>query len=205
MGTAFDFEQTFFRRLMLGAKAFLDADPEFSKPSRAKDNEAIIANRAVRLEDHLVSAVKAGMCNSDFEDWQVPCALVDLTQTEQWGRVSVEVMPALLRRTMLYDMVSGRLVGEISAWLAQGFPHPAARGLSPDLQSWCSFGFCQESGQEENTSHSPGAASSTDVGPSDTRVQLTSSDRLELVGNAMNLLQVSAWCVQVFGAITGLR
>ena len=69
--------------------------------------------------------------------WRPKFALADVTQNAQFRqRLCVEAaMPCLLTHTLLYDLVSGRLVTACSHWLAQGFPHPAGRGVQQQLKA----------------------------------------------------------------------
>ena len=82
-------------------------------------------------------------------------------------------MPALLRKSRLYDMVSKRLLSTDETWLVQGFPRPEMRGVPDELAAEFPFpSILPEVGKVGRI----------------TRVQEQS-----LLGNSMHVAQVGQW------------
>ena len=79
-----------------------------------------------RLDSLWALATKSELCNYDreFVEPVPPIALVNVTQSESFKTVKTDVVPALLRRTVLYDLRREKLILAAEHWLAQGFPHP---------------------------------------------------------------------------------
>eukprot|EP00959_Pyramimonas_sp_CCMP1952_P088000 1841287-Pyramimonas_sp.AAC.1 len=49
------------------------------------------------------------------------------------GAIHIDKMPALLRKTRVFDMVSNRLLSTDEMWLVQGSPRPCAPGVPERL------------------------------------------------------------------------
>jgi len=190
---AIDFRSMFCRQLLLDASVYFQADPDMLGQSVSRELADLNIGQESRLEAQLCAAARAGQCDSNFEHWSVSFAIVDLTQSVGWRGVSTEVLPALLRRSKLWDLVSAQPVGEVALWLAQGFPHPRAVGLAPAVLQSITIP-CGATGPSDS------ASSRTELlycrGPEHTVVE-----RLSLIGNAMNLTQVSAWLAFAFASI----
>jgi len=207
------FEHEFFRTLELSAKVFFEVDPAMA----SQGSRPMISAQANRLETHLVRAAEKGLCNQDFSEWRVPVAVVNLLQSNAWAAISTTSLPSLLRKGRLWDLTSGAEVGEVSVWLAQGFPHPLAGGLPDCLRADFSFKCCHDESSASGSvpdlavargggGSSPkdlasGARSRLRVGAPQVHHGFKLSDRLSLVGNAMNLWQVTAVLVFAFSCV----
>lgn len=161
----------------------------------------ITPGEAVRLDGYLVKAASNGLCSNDLAQWNVRFALADLTQSADFRGIYIgsRMMPTLLRRTKLRDMVSDQAVGEISSWLAQGFPHPSALGLQPELASLFPFvgllGGEVSEGREDKPSKRARKAANGE------RKSLRSSDLSGLVGNAMHWAQAGTWLAYTLSTV----
>eukprot|EP00971_Amphidinium_carterae_P350885 6491789-Amphidinium_carterae.2 len=74
-----------------------------------------------------VAAVKRGLCDHAFSNWKAKFALANITQTSEWSKqhcTDGSPAPALLRRSLLVDMVSSRALTIEELWLVQGYAHP---------------------------------------------------------------------------------
>ncbi len=182
-----------FRRLACDGTVFLQADPvmvsggsSFSGISFLEiSQEFMIASQVNRLEGRLFQAFRAGFCDSDFKHWTVPFAIVDLTQSEAWRGIDTQVLPTQLRKSKLWDLVTARLVGEAALWLSQGFAHPEAIGLPKSMTGRFPF--------QMDVFGSPQSSTSSTSTASTRHPSLALSERLAMAGNAMNVMQVSAW------------
>jgi hypothetical protein len=193
-----DFKQQFCRRLRLDASIYFAADPAMQGCSAGDDDtlHSMNSSQAVRLESRLCEAFRLGHCDAGFRNWTVPVALVDVTQSESWRKIETQCVPTLLTGSKLYDMVSSQVVGEVSLWLSQGFPHPSAIGVGAASIAQLDFSFpCGL----QAIDGAPGASSQQAARP------LTKAERLRLAGNAMNLTQVSAWFAFVVGSMDPTR
>ena len=147
------FENLFFRELRADASIYLNGVPAaehgkevldrlraFGREAAAgrvdSDSHALSAGDSARLESWVHWAGKQGFLD-ETGCWRPKFALADVTQNAQFRqRLCVEAaMPCLLTHTLLFDLVSGRLVTACSHWLAQGFPHPAGRGVQQQLKA----------------------------------------------------------------------
>ncbi len=186
----------------------MEADPSTSsgrsQASSSQGDVDIIPNQAVRMETRLCAAHKAGFRDEEFEAWSVQVALVDLAQSAEWGGIAVDALPALLRKQKIYDLVSGQLLGEVGAWVAQGFPHPAALGVSLAVKARFSFRCGHNALQLESTKPAASSAAAAQTSPGSC-TEFSRNDRLSWVGNAMNVLQISAWLVHVLQHVGKLR
>ncbi len=213
--TKSDFERMFYRHSVASPVVYFKADPVMVSNTVSEDAE-LIASQVDRLEGRTLQACRTGLCSSDLRTWTVPCALADLRQSETWGRIDVAIMPALLRKSLIYEMVSGRLVGEVALWLAQGFPHPLTLGLSDSGSAAClkfSFGCCHlapqstqpSSGTCGTGSQGSGVNQVCDVSQANPLLAVSVGDRRAMAGNAMNITQVSAFLAFVFSSLSEVR
>ena len=138
-----------------------------------------------RLEGFRVRAEKAGLCrrgpNGDGQiGWSQVVALANVTQTESYFTdFSTVVMPALMRRSTLVDLVRNRVVWAAEHWITQGFPHPAFAS-------------------EDSARFFPGAPSLVPSPSADAGV-LPAAEQRQLTGNAMHWAQISAWFLFAIG------
>ena len=72
---------------------------------------------------------------------QSPCLLADVTQRPEFrdsNKFKVDTMPALLKNTLIIDLVSERVITTQEHWLTQGFPIPMEH-VGPELIAWFPF------------------------------------------------------------------
>ena len=143
-----------------------------------------------RLEGFRLRAEKTGLCvrgpNGDGQiGWSQSLALANVTQTESYFTdLSAVVMPALMRRSTLVDLVSNRMVWAAEHWIVQGFPHPAF--ASED---------CVTFFPGSTLVPGPTRAGDADVMPA--------AEQRQICGNAMHWAQISSWFL--FSAGCGVR
>ena len=190
------FEDVCFRALETDASIFLNAFPKHVRCQelqlmfklRAKgcstdalDDQMVCDRSALNNGDHgrLESwhcwsrAPKNGLQDGSGK-WTSSFALVDLTQNARFSnRANAGSMPCLLTGTLLWDLVNEQLVPAAVHWLAQGFAHPAAEGVSEDNRAAWPF-------------------SKSLLDPSSDAALSYKHQRM-LTGNAMHWSSVGAW------------
>ena len=124
---------------------------------------------ALRLEDIALQAHADGICDSNLQAWTAPHAIVDVRQSVGWQAISVQTMPTLCRRTVLWDLVADRQVPIGVLWMLQGCPFPFGNRLPSELIMQFPFPELVR----------PGAACC-----------LTHQEQTRLAGNAMHWSQV---------------
>lgn len=145
-----------------------------------------------RLDGHMMQAVKHNMCDDTFQKWFVRFAIVDVNNTEIYqGKAHTEIAPTLLTKSKLWNLVEDAGIPLSVHWLMQGFPHPMATTVPAAIRDRCPFPALLQQGTDSGTdmSTSRGRASSSAAGE---KACLTLSQERRLVGNAMNIAQVSA-------------
>ena len=127
------------------------------------------------LEGHLIKAINSKMCDKRGNDFKTACAIVNLSNTADFEKlVGDSRVKPLLKKSLLYDLVSKRPLLLSEYWLIQGFPHPshaASGNLPPGL-----------------VARFPCAAAVLD-GPE----ALSDCDQKIILGNSMHLSAISAW------------
>ena len=117
-----------------------------------------------------VLARQRGLCEHNFKGWKVSYALANISQTAQYNKqiqVDGAVVPTLLRRSLLVDLVEQRAITRPELWCIQGYPHPHVEGLSVDLTRLFPFEH--------------------------TLSELSSSEEKVLIGNGMHIAVVGVW------------
>ena len=147
---ALTFEAMFHRSQRVGPEIYLNAVPHSVLISELKSearhrgweggarllvqNDALTTGSRARLESWHCWANKAADLKDENGVWQHELALADVTQNPRFkNRVDVNYMPCLLTHTVLWDLVQDSMVPVMVHWLAQGFPHPSALSLRPDI------------------------------------------------------------------------
>lgn len=145
--------------------------------NRGKLEDICSPSNCGRLENWLVLAQKKNIMSSDGKkQWaeDVRMCIANVTQNEGYGHLNTEVMPALLRRSLLVDLVRERPVAVAEMWLIQGFPHPDIDQLPLEVRARFPF---------------PKLVSNT----RDASSHLPLSKQIEMVGNSMHLSQIGLW------------
>jgi hypothetical protein len=189
------FEDCFFRKVILDGTVFMVAREGFADLEILELWQAMKTRKSLglaplaegttlerllpagdyeRLEGFQLLAERKGFQDPESQEWNVPMAVVNVTQTETHSKtVSTKVMPTLLRRSRLVDIVKGRVIPAAEHWLIMGFPHPQLDGSTDHMAH---FFPCPELvGDEHDQSH------------------LSGSDQRALCGNAMHWSQVGVW------------
>ena len=191
------FDVMFFRELNCTAIIYLEAIPDavqaaevrsraihhgnktaaqFMQNGPLQQEAALSTGDCNRLESWQCWCTAAGKCHLKAPDgtWMQPFALADVTQNAHFSKtVSCDIMPCLLTHTLLWDLVTWKMVPVAAHWLAQGFPHPAATSLSQELLS--KFPFEQSLLNAESNDG------------------LSYSAQRTLTGNAMHVSSLGAW------------
>ena len=175
------------------ARVYLEADPSMQdrKQQSSGYHPEGLGNlsscEAGRVESYMAKAHSMGWCSAEFRDWQVPFALADITQNANFRAASTKCMPALLRKTKLWELVSDQAVGEVAMWLAQGVRHPQAVGVPPDLVSTSPFGNLLSQEASQTTKRRKKSSLAADA------QELSAKVRASLVGNSMHVCQDGTW------------
>jgi hypothetical protein len=188
------FEDVMFRRLCASPAVYLLAS---SVEAEAEAAEIVDRRRDVLLDEHLsvaerrmrhgefvhlegydVIAKRAGLKDAASGQWTVDVALVNLAQRpEFFSHVSSKAVPAILRKSALYDLVRGRFLTSSELWSAQGYPYPfeSIEGRFPPAR----LPFGSLLGKSD--------------GGANISVKLARGDQLSLLGNCMHGSQVGHW------------
>ena len=77
------------------------------------------------MEGYIVSAKTRGLFMESL-GWKVPSLIVNLEQRPAFHWVfQLNGVPALLRKSVLYELVNGQLLDAKNHWLVQGFSCPS--------------------------------------------------------------------------------
>ena len=141
-----EFGEAFFAPLISTGKIYLDVELEDSGAADCDDFLAdnLSSSDIARLEGWHLLCAKRGLCDSDFRNWKTPFAVASITQTAEWQGVGQStanhVMPTILRRTRLWDLVGEKPIGLHTHWLIMGFAHPRVKlqSVSADVRNLCS-------------------------------------------------------------------
>lgn len=118
----FSFERAFFADMRLDASVYLDAGMSPVVPPAIVPPPADLA----RIEGYQYRAKEMGYCNGDFTEWSLKVAVVNITQRVEFMDLRASpVMPTLLRKSILWDLVRDEMVHPAVHWIVMGFPHPA--------------------------------------------------------------------------------
>ena len=139
-----------------------------------------------RLDGWRSLAVKSGLV--DGSKWRVDVALANLAQLAEFMKVvNTTAAPAILRKSILFDLVTNSRLLVSELWLLQGFPHPAhVQDMSPeDIDRRIPFYrlLLPPRGLHDDND---------DDGTSDF-ASLTLRQQMSAVGNLMHPAQVGAW------------
>ena len=112
-----------------------------------------------------------------FWSQDVDMGVVNVQQNDNYfKKLGTEVMPALMRKSLLWDLVRERAVSVAEGWLLQGVPHPDVVALDERTRSKCPYG---------------GVISLS----APRRCAL--NRQKELMGNAMHWAQISMWYLYI--------
>ena len=76
-----------------------------------------------------------------FWSQDVDMCVVNVQQNDYYfKKLGTEVMPALMRKSLLWDLVRERAVSVAEGWLIQGVPHPDVVALDELTRSKCPYG-----------------------------------------------------------------
>ena len=69
--------------------------------------------------------------------WDCKVAVCNVTQNADFqNQIDVSALPTIMKRSKLFDLVSGRLLSKEELFLAHGHPHPALTDLHGDRFAW---------------------------------------------------------------------
>ena len=117
------------------------------------------------------------MVVSDDEQprWTQDMCVVNVQQNDAYfKKIDTDVMPALLRKSVLWDLVRERAVSVAESWLIQGVPHPDIDELDEQTRRRCPFA----------------RAISLSSSPNE---RCALNRQREMVGHAMHWAQISLW------------
>ena len=193
-GSQLSFVDMFYRKLQCDASIYLAAVPSHLRVLPEDSLAALGRGNAQRLESWKCWADKHGWRTSEgkWADPTIRFAFADLTQNARYRKkVETEFAPCFLTHTHLWDMVADRSVPVLVHWLAQGFPHPGASGIPPDLSQDMPLGSqLLDSGSPE---------------------LLSDVAQRKLTGNAMHWNSIGSWllyalsCTDKSLIVAGLR
>ena len=134
------FEDLFFRKTVASPAVYL----EHHRQNEAVDGKSGLTPFRYRMwESYVVMAAQRGIYDvSAAEDarWKVECAIVDLRQNASHvQRFAYKAVPALLKGSMVFDLVSDREYSIAELWMVQGVPHPVAVRSDAKLLERCCF------------------------------------------------------------------
>ena len=123
-----------FLQQRLRADGFFDiADHELC------DHMALSPSEVIRLIGFSRLAAEKGLISED-EGWCVSVAIVNLSQTAQYaGLIDSSCAPTLLRRSVLFDLVSDQLVLPQAHFAIQGYPASELMGDRCSFFAFVSF------------------------------------------------------------------
>ena len=76
-----------------------------------------------------------------FWSQDVDMCVVNVQQNDNYfKKLGTEVMPTLMRKSLLWDLVRERAVSVAEGWLIQGVPHPDVVELDELTRSKCPYG-----------------------------------------------------------------
>ena len=185
------FEKFFYRRLMCGPSVYMAAPDDMinemkQRMARSKNLDAVDGSGnavddlnidecsfeclftpsvASKVEQYKTKASEQHMCNENSTVWNVPLALCNARNVEGYGVITQNAVPALLRGSLLVDLVSMRPFTHQEHWIIQGFPF--SQFEVPD-------GF-------------------SSFFPTDVVSRESEATQKSLTGNAMHLAQIGAW------------
>ena len=123
-------EQICYRNLAVSARAYIVGPAD-------NNDEVVSAACLARWEDYACSRQCKALRGRDETDWRVEVALANVSQHSDFGGISTAGAPALLRNSILVDLVQGRVLRpESEHWLIQGFPHHACAQLPAPLAKY---------------------------------------------------------------------
>ena len=126
------------------------------------------------LEDYVLLAIEHGLCDASGTHFKVPCAIVNLKNKAKYEQfIATSRAQALLRSSVLYDLVQGRLLTAEELWLIQGFAHPAFESVG---RARASSNFPVELGVRE---------SFEDI--------VSVPHQKEMLGNSMHVSAMASW------------
>ena len=162
MSTFFTFEEAFFRTLMCTASVYLmGRQPEDASTPQMPDH------CWRRLEGYNLKSFEVGLRGRSGA-WLSDVAIVDAKDVDKYGGIHSQLMPCILCKSEMFDLVSQSRLGVQQVWLAQGFPHPGARSELGSLVELFPFDL-------------------EDV------AALTDQEQKGLLGNCMHVAQIGAW------------
>ena len=92
-------------------------------PDSDGDEVALTNGDFDRLVVYKATAIEQELCNADGTDWSVPVALVNIMQNHSFiKQIITQAVPAVLRKSVLVDLVLGVRVIVLELWLIQGLP-----------------------------------------------------------------------------------
>jgi hypothetical protein len=185
------FEDLFFRRLLLDASVYMVAPLDMQLwDLRRRASEGRIATPDSPL---VVDVLRRGDCENlegyqclaDKLElrtidglWKPSVAIVNLSQRPEFFKmISTKCVPALLRRSEVYDLVRDRLLTVAELWLVQGFPHPEL--AKQEDVGWGRFPFQSSLAQ---SAHGDGQCGMVSL-----------ATQKSLIGNSMHIAQVGVW------------
>jgi hypothetical protein len=189
----------FFRRLFTNASIYLAASVSqqecelsnlHSRQHNVHEDQGgfqLSSSQSGHLEGYMILAQKRGLLTKSHE-WIVPCALANAVQSSDFmSQINVDVFPAVMRKSILYDLVAQRPVLVAELWLVQGIPRPhmLPAGANAIEQE---FPFPQLLPNKLAEFGQPGV--------------LSLSEQKSLLGNCMHWAQISPWLL--FGAVAAV-
>ena len=168
------------------ASLLMDASAYFAVPldgTQHPNQEELTIGENARLEGYQLQCHRKGLCDIDFREWQVGFAVVNCRQSSDFMGINCKVLPAILCKAKLYDLVNDDVIHVARHWLGHGFAHPAVSSLPDGLKA--TFPFADLVRRT-----SPCQGSSTDSISSSTIASaglLPGSKQRRLVGNSMHL------------------
>ena len=139
-GSGLDFASLFFCEVASNCCVFLVSPPEASEAATQ-----LTAAMEGRLESWQVLAEKKHLCSDMMGDmgatWcpSLQRCFCDINQNSDFSHLKTTVMPALLRNTILYDMMQRRPLSVAECWLIQGLPHPDVAQINNEAKARCPF------------------------------------------------------------------
>ena len=127
-----------------------------------------------RLDNYLDHAKDIKLCSmrGGHRKWHLECAVINIRQNREYTRhIATNVMPALLRQSVLYDLVTDRPLIVAEYWIVHGWAHPGCESIAAELRREFPF------------------PSLVSEGPS----ELKAASQRCLLGNGMHWCQIGLW------------
>lgn len=136
--------------------------------------------------------------------WQCAVAIANITQGAHFSNVQTAVVPTLLRRSKLVDLIRRRIIFAAEHWVIQGFPHPAFEVVDGDMSRFFPCAALVMASPPANRTEDVASGDSPDsparlLGGAARAARAPRTERLSstaqrgLTSNSMHWAQVGVW------------